>query len=109
VLAHSASAADAAATIIANAVDLPGHPAITRVPAYELAPDSDLGSLLVTQCVAELSAGEIHGALENGLATAGNLLDRKLIVAAALSLQREVRLVGQNLMATPHLESLAHA
>jgi len=109
VLAHSASAADAAATIIANAVDLPGHPAITRVPAYELAPDSDLGSLLVTQCVAELSAGEIHGALENGLATAGNLLDRKLIVAAALSLQREVGLVGQNLMATPHLESLAHA
>ena len=43
VLADRAAAADAAATIIANAVDLPGHPAIVRVPACELAPDSDLG------------------------------------------------------------------
>ena len=33
VLARTASQADAAATIIANAVDLPGHPAILRVPA----------------------------------------------------------------------------
>src|SRR5450755_544794 len=30
VLARTASQADAAATIIANAVDLPGHPAIVR-------------------------------------------------------------------------------
>ena len=30
VLARTAAAADAAATIIANAVDLPGHPAVTR-------------------------------------------------------------------------------
>ena len=33
VLADRAAMADAAATIIANAVDLPGHPAIVRVPA----------------------------------------------------------------------------
>ncbi len=33
VLAKNGAAADAAATIIANAVDLPGHPAIARVPA----------------------------------------------------------------------------
>src|SRR5207302_3045389 len=58
VLAESAAAADAAATVIANAVDLPGHPAITRVPACELAPDSDLGTRLVTQDVGELSDGE---------------------------------------------------
>ena len=32
VLAPTASQADAAATIIANAVDLPGHPAITPLP-----------------------------------------------------------------------------
>src|SRR5262249_30910779 len=62
VLAQAASAADAAATVIANAVDLPGHPAITRVPACELAPDNDLGLLLVTQYVAELSFEEIHAA-----------------------------------------------
>ena len=46
VLAQSGAAADAAATLIANAVDLPGHPAITRVPADLLAPDSDLGDRL---------------------------------------------------------------
>ena len=43
VLAATAAAADAAATIIANAVDLPGHPAIARRPASELEDDSDLG------------------------------------------------------------------
>ena len=38
VLARTGAEADAAATIIANAVDLPGHPAITRAPAcYALA------------------------------------------------------------------------
>ncbi|TGS52683.1 UPF0280 family protein, partial [Mesorhizobium sp. M3A.F.Ca.ET.201.01.1.1] len=46
VLARSGAEADAAATLIANAVDLPGHPAIRRVPARDLAPDSDLGDRL---------------------------------------------------------------
>ena len=55
VLADRAAAADAAATIIANAVDLPGHPAIVRVPARELAPDSDLGEQPVTQAVGEFN------------------------------------------------------
>jgi ApbE superfamily uncharacterized protein (UPF0280 family) len=49
VLADRAATADAAATIVANAVDLPGHPRILRVPARELAPDSDLGEIPVTQ------------------------------------------------------------
>ena len=48
VLAKDAAAADAAATLIANAVDLPGHSAIIRQPANELSPDSDLGERLVT-------------------------------------------------------------
>src|SRR5579864_2445292 len=55
VLSDRASAADAAATIIANAVDLPGHPAVERVPARELAPDSDLSDRLVTRGVGKLS------------------------------------------------------
>ena len=37
VLARTASQADAAATIIANAVDLPGHPAIVRCPGRSVA------------------------------------------------------------------------
>ena len=57
VLADRAAMADAAATIIANAVDLPGHPGVVRVPARDLAPDSDLGDRLVTQGVGELFCG----------------------------------------------------
>ncbi len=49
VLAETAAAADAAATIIANAVDLPGHPGIVRQPASSLQPDSDLRDLPVTR------------------------------------------------------------
>ncbi|MGL4281470.1 MAG: UPF0280 family protein, partial [Albidovulum sp.] len=43
ILAADAAAAAAAATMVANAVDLPGSTAVTRVPARALAPDSDLG------------------------------------------------------------------
>ena len=64
VLAATAPQADAAATVIANAVDLPGHPAIIRKPANELQPDSDLGARLVTREVGELSQSEIAAALE---------------------------------------------
>ncbi len=74
VLARTASQADAAATIIANAVDLPGHPAIVRSPAHDLQPDSDLGARLVTRDVGELSGGEIEDALESGAACARRLL-----------------------------------
>src|SRR3954466_13601720 len=74
VLAKTASQADAAATIIANAVDLPGHPAIVRYPANELQPDSDLGARLVTRDVGHLSADEIEGALDVGAACARKVL-----------------------------------
>src|SRR5580693_9918991 len=94
VLADRAAMADAAATIIANAVNLPGHPKILRVPARELAPDSDLGELPVTQAVGELTAAEINEALTQGATTAESLLQRKLICAAALCLQGETRVVG---------------
>ncbi len=94
VLAAQAAAADAAATIIANAVDLPGHPAIVRVPARELAPDSDLGDMPVTQGVGELAGEEVNQALEAGARTAERLLRMGLIRSAALNLQGETRVVG---------------
>jgi uncharacterized protein len=94
VLADRAAAADAAATIIANAVDLPGHPAIVRVPACELSPDSDLGGRMVTRAVGELSAEEVERALAAGARTADRLLRIGLIRSAALSLQGETRVVG---------------
>jgi hypothetical protein len=96
VLADRAATADAAATIIANAVDLPGHPSITRAPAREIAPDSDLGNRLVTQNVGELSPHEIACALDAGVAVADSLLFEGLIRAAASHLRGETRIVGVN-------------
>ena len=93
VLAPTASQADAAATIIANAVDLPGHPAIVRCPAHDLQPDSDLGERLVTRGVGELSASEIEDALEAGAACARRLLAAGLIDGAALRLHGEIIVV----------------
>lgn len=94
VLADRAAMADAAATIIANAVDLPSHPNIQRAPARDLAPDSDLGGRLVTQAVGHLSSHEISCALDSGLETANILLFEGLIRAAALNLRGETRMVG---------------
>jgi ApbE superfamily uncharacterized protein (UPF0280 family) len=93
VLAESAAQADAAATIIANAVDLPEHPAILRIPARELAPDSDLLDLPVTRAVGSLLPHEIEKALDAGERVAEELRAKGLIHAAAMCSQSRVRLV----------------
>lgn len=93
VLAEDAVTADAAATMIANAVDLPGHPAIARVPANSLQPDSDLGSLLVTRSVGPLSLAEVDNALMQGVRYAENVMEAGRIHAAALHLAGETKLV----------------
>ena len=94
VLARTASQADAAATIIANAVDLPGHPAVIRCPANELQPDSDLGTRLVTCDVGALGVSEIDDALRAGVSRAQQLLAAGLIEGAALRLLGETAVVG---------------
>jgi hypothetical protein len=94
VLAKTASQADAAATVIANAVDLPGHPAVIRCPANELQPDSDLGARLVTRELGALREDEIDGALRAGLRRAQQLLAAGLIEGAALRLLGEMAVVG---------------
>jgi ApbE superfamily uncharacterized protein (UPF0280 family) len=94
VLARTAARADAAATIIANAVDLPGHPAIVRCPAHDLQPDSDLGARLVTRDVGDLSRYEVEAALEAGADRARALLRQGLIESAALRLHGETRIVA---------------
>ncbi len=88
VLAKDAATADVAATLIANAVTA-DHPAIRRLPASELAPDSDLGDRLVTVEVGELPRTVVLAALEGGRACASGYLARGLIVDAALMLQCE--------------------
>ena len=94
VLASSAARADAAATIIANAVDLPDHGAIVRCPANELQPDSDLGCRLVTRSVGPLTNSEIDSALSAGITKADLLLETGLIDGAALCLQGDLRVIG---------------
>lgn len=94
VLAERASVADAAATLIANAVDLPGHPAVHRVPAQEIQPDNDLGERPVTRGVGPLRSNEIAAALDAGVAFARMLVGEGRIAAAALHLSGETRTVG---------------
>lgn len=94
VLAQNAAMADAAATMIANAVDLPGHPAVRRRPAVEMQADSDLRHHLVTVDVGMLTAAEVDLALGRGLRVARDCRTKGLIEAAALFLQAEVRTCG---------------
>jgi len=113
VLAHDAPAADVAATLIANAVDLPGDPAITRAPARSLSPDSDLGDRPVTTRVAPLTPAGIALALEAGEAVARRMLARGLIGGALLVLQGTARVVGDLPLLPPvpqpQGETLVHA
>ena len=95
VLARTASQADAAATIIANAVDLPGHPAIVRCRRDELQPDSDLGARLGharrRMCC---RSTRYDGAGSRCRTCARMLLAAGLIDGAALRLRGETRVVA---------------
>ncbi len=94
VLADTAAAADAAATMIANAIDLPGDPRVLRRPARDLAPDSDLRGRRITTDVAPLDRDSRAAALGAGLVRASKYLKRGLIGAAYLTLQGETRVLA---------------
>jgi uncharacterized protein len=98
VLGRTAAAADAAATLIANAVNVETS-AVRRRPASELDPDSDLGDRPVTVAVGALSAAEIEAALAAGAACAEAYRRQGLIIAAALMLARQSTVVGDALPA----------
>lgn len=93
VLAVNAAAADAAATMIANAVNV-DHPAIARLPAHSVKDDSDLGDLPVTVSVAPLPENAIAEALNSGETEAMRLLQAGLIHGAVLLLQGQIRVMG---------------
>jgi ApbE superfamily uncharacterized protein (UPF0280 family) len=97
VLAHDGAAADAAASVIANAVDLPGHRAIARRPASDIEPDSDLGQRLVTVDVEPLLETDVRAALARGVAEADRLRAAGLICGAVLVLQRRYAWIGAGL------------
>lgn len=92
-LARNAAEADAAATIIANAVNV-DDPSIQRLPAHAVKHDSDLGDLLVTVGVGQLSDEQRSRAISNGVACAREILSKNLIVAAYIQLQGEMVVVG---------------
>ena len=94
VLAADGATADAAATVIANAVDLPGHVAVVRGPASEIDPDSDLGARPVTLEVGELSDRDVDIALAAGVARAETLGRAGLIHGAVLVLRQRFATVG---------------
>lgn len=89
VLAKNAAIADAATTLIANAVDLPDHPAITRKPAIEISPDSDLGSRPVVTSCGVLTPEEVRVALAAGHNAAQAMQAAGLIHAASLHLRNQ--------------------
>jgi len=105
VLATNAAQADAAATIIANAVNV-DHETIRRQPAHALRDDSDLGVLPVTVSVGTLPILAINEALSAGVMRAQDLRRSGLIQAAFLSLQGENRIVGGEMLLGHDMKAL---
>ncbi len=95
VLAINAAMADAAATVIANAVSS-DHRAVRRAPASSLKDDTDLGDMLVTVDVQELPQAEIAAALGKGMARANDLVQKGIISGAVLALRGKIEVVGLN-------------
>jgi uncharacterized protein len=92
VLARTAAEADAAATVVANAVNL--HDArIQRRPACELKDDTDLGAIPVTTDVPALDPESVRIALAAGARCARKLQMRGLIWSAVLVCQGQVMTV----------------
>ncbi|MEO8124161.1 MAG: UPF0280 family protein [Burkholderiales bacterium] len=114
VLARTAAEADAAATVIANAVDVI-DPRIVRKPACEVKDDSDLGEIAVTVDVPALGDDVTRRALEAGARCAAALREAGLIWSCTLVCQGQVTYVGETQLeptvdenpATVHATALA--
>ena len=95
VLARTAAQADAAATVIANAVNV-NDARVQRAPAASLKDDSDLGQRLVTTGVPPLAPALVLQALQAGLATARSLQNKGLIYSALLVCQQQALQTSEN-------------
>ncbi len=93
VLAATAAQADAAATLIGNAVNV-SDVRIERCPADQVRDDTDLGERLVTLNVPPLDPGQILIALQQGRVYAERLRQQGLIFAALLSCQGQFAFSG---------------
>ena len=86
VLAATAAQADAAASMIANAVNV-DHPGIVRQPAHSLRDMTDLGDLAVTVDVPQLPSSLVQQALQAGWQCARECQAQGWIAAAFLVCQ----------------------
>jgi ApbE superfamily uncharacterized protein (UPF0280 family) len=86
VLANNAAMADAAATMIANSVNLKNHPLIKKKYAQDLNDGSDLFGQMVTTEVGKLSQKDIIKAINNGHNKAKMYLGNNLINSALIQL-----------------------
>jgi ApbE superfamily uncharacterized protein (UPF0280 family) len=98
VLSSSAATADVAATLIANAVNLQNHDAVTRRPANEVIDDSDLCQLPVVVGCGPLGASDRIAALRGGLECALKMLEQNTIHGAALFLQGDALSTDTNML-----------
>lgn len=111
VLARSASEADAAATVIANAVNVQDA-RIVRRPACEVKDDSDLGNIAVTVDVPPLEPDLVQKALRAGLKRANDLRAAGLIWSAALVCQKQIAttaFAGIRMLDAKHADSGHHS
>ena len=102
VLSDCAASADCAATLIANAVDVPGSEKVTRVPANTLLPDTDLEGQLVTTDVQMLDPSERAIALQAGMRQAQIYIDKGNIRCAYLHLQGDTHVVYSKCLLSQH-------
>jgi ApbE superfamily uncharacterized protein (UPF0280 family) len=113
VLARTAAEADAAATVVANAVNLAQDDAeasrIQRRPACELKDDTDLGALLVTVDVPALGAESVRRALAAGARCARELQVRGLIWGAVLVCQGSLTTVDNAAPGKRPVEASGHS
>jgi len=92
VLSSSSACADAAATLIANSVNIE-HPGIIRKPACDVKDDSDLGMYPVTVNVPFLPEKEVSQALQNGAESAKTFIRKNKIQSAYLSMQEQTLVI----------------
>ena len=92
VLSSSSASADAAATLIANNVNIE-HPGIIRKPACDVKDDSDLGMHPVTVNVPFLHEKEVSKALRKGAESAKVLIRENKIQSAYLSMQEQILVI----------------
>ncbi len=107
VFAADAASADAAATIIGNAVNV-DHPGVQRAPAASIQPDTDLRDTLVTIAVDVRDAIALQDALDAGSQEAQRLLNEGLILGALIHLGDRCRTIGWSSEVAASLPKTSH-